>query len=436
MARVPYKEILKRNSAKALFDGKKRDKKDRDLERAFKETGLLETDALSEFLNDSRSIRLHSIEKGKRSGEALRPYLFPTRPYSPAEVAELVPWCVGLGKPGKYGATAYWARLVRALRGVWVKPTLLGEESVDKSEKNKAKQIIQIGDHVKDSVIVAISNLLTTDEMWAASACGKPKLTLDRYKRISDLVNQAINVRPKPDYLLLPELSLPMEWVYTLSSRLTSAGINLIAGTEYWHPDAKSIVSHAYLQLIDNRMGFATPVRIWQEKRQPAVGEDKELTSKYGKSWASRLRGKRRVYRHNDFYFGVMVCSELQNSKARMSYQGKVDALMVLSWNQDLDTFSALVEAAALDVHAYTVLVNNRKYGDSRVRSPAKESFLRDLARLRGGENDYCVTVKLNIKDLRAFQSRAKRWPEKSDQFKPVPEGFRLRRQRKVKPPK
>ena len=62
---------------------------------------------------------------------------------------------------------------------------------------------------------------------------------------------------------------------------------------------------------------------------------------------------------------------------------------MVPAWNQDLDIFSALIEAAAMDVHAYTTPVNNRKYGDSRVRSPAKESFRRDLTRIRGGENDY-----------------------------------------------
>jgi hypothetical protein len=75
----------------------------------------------------------------------------------------------------------------------------------------------------------------------------------------------------------------------------------------------------------------------------------------------------------------------LQNSKERVKFQGKVDALMALSWNQDLDTFSALIESAALDVHAYTILVNNRKYGNSRVRSPAKEPFMRDIARVRGG---------------------------------------------------
>lgn len=436
LAHVPYRMILHRQAAKALIDGKKRSANDRRLERAFKEAQILDVEALSDFLRQSRKSRLRRIETGKRSGELLRPYFFPTRPYTPLEVAELVPWCVGLGRSGRYVPTVQWARYVRALRGVWVKPTLLGELETDRDKLDRPPSIVKIGFGETDNVVVAITNLLTTDAMWAASASGSPKLTLERYKRMSELVNQAIRVRPRPDYLLLPELSLPTEWVHSLSSRLTQSGINLIAGTEYKHPDAKTILSHACLQLIDNRMGFPTPVRIWQEKREPAVGEDKELTTKFGKTWASTPSLRKPIYQHNGFYFGVMVCSELQNSKARVRFQGKVDALMVLSWNKDLDTFSALVEAAALDVHAYAVLVNNRKYGDSRVRSPAKEAFRRDLARLRGGENDFCVTVKLDVKALRAFQSRAKRWPEPSDNFKPVPEGFRLLATRRVKPPR
>lgn len=435
LGRVPYKSILQRPAAKALVDGKKRPKSDRLLEASLRETGLLDLDALSDFLSESRKSRLQHVEPGKRSGEQLRPYLFPTRPYTPLEVAELVPWCLGLNRPGKQPPAVQWATFVRALRGVWVKPTLLGEQESSPG-KIKKPPVIQIGDDNSDNVLVAITNLLTTDEMWAASGSGTPKLTLDRYKRISDLANQAIRVRPRPDYLLLPELSLPREWVHSLGARLNQSGINLIAGTEYRHPDAKSIVSHACLQLIDNRMGFPTPVRIWQEKRQPAPSEEKVLLGRFGKTWASTPSRKKPVYRHNGFYFGVMVCSELQNSKARVSLQGKIDALMVLAWNQDLDTFSALIESAALDIHAYTVLVNNRKYGDSRVRSPAKESFLRELARVRGGENDFCVTVVLDVKALRAFQSRNKRWPEPSDPYKPVPEGFRLLSGRWVKPPK
>jgi len=142
------------------------------------------------------------------------------------------------------------------------------------------------------------------------------------------------------------------------------------------------------------------------------------------------------VYVHNGMHFGVMVCSELQNSSDRIKFQGDVDALMVLSWNQDLDTFAALIESTALDLHAYTILVNNRIYGDSRVRTPAKQSFLRDLARVRGGDNDFVIATTLNIDSLRTFQSRAKRWPQEGDEFKPVPEGFRLAETRKKLPPK
>ena len=123
------------------------------------------------------------------------------------------------------------------------------------------------------------------------------------------------------------------------------------------------------------------------------------------------------IYIHNGVNFGVMVCSEQQNSKARIRFQGAVDTLMVLIWNRDLETFASLIESAELDVHAYTILVNNRKYGDSRVRSPAKESFLRDIARLRGGDNDFIVAATLDIGALRAFQSRVKCWPEEDDKF-------------------
>jgi hypothetical protein len=229
-----------------------------------------------------------------------------------------------------------------------------------------------------------------------------------------------------------------LRWVNSISNRLQASGISLIAGTEYRHSETKTIYSQACLTLTDDRLGYPSSVRIWQPKLEPAVGEDKELISKFGKNWKefSEKEKQKPVYSHNGFCFGVMICSELQNSKARIAFQGEVDALLVLAWNQDLDTFSALVEASALDIHAYTVLVNNRNYGDSRVRAPAKESFERDLARLRGGKNDFCVMVELDIEKLRAFQSRAKRWTENGDPFKPTPEGFKISKERKYLPPK
>jgi hypothetical protein len=155
----------------------------------------------------------------------------------------------------------------------------------------------------------------------------------------------------------------------------------------------------------------------------------------YGKAWgARRPNDEKAVYAHQDFCFGVLMCAELQNMKHRLRFQGDVDCVIVLSWNQDLDTFSALVEAASLDVHANIALVNNRRFGDSRVRSPAKEHYERDVCRLRGGMNEHVVVVEIDAHKLRAFQSRATRWPGKDDPYKPVPEGFTLASFRKTDP--
>jgi hypothetical protein len=338
-----------------------------------------------------------------------------------------------------------WAKYVRALRGVWIKPNLLSPDEPMPTNKektqNKRNRPVRIGLRQKNSVVVAITNIATEDDCWEESASGKPKLTLDRYKRVAELVNQAIMLKPKPDYLIFPELSMPLKWVNSIAAKLMSNGISLIAGTEYCHFGSDEIFSEACMELTDDRLGFPSSVRIVQPKLEPAVGEDKELISKFGLKWRDfRIKHKqpliKPVYNHNGFYFGIMVCSELQNSKARIDFQGKIDALMILSWNKDIDTFSSLVESAALDVHSYVILVNNRLYGDSRVRSPAKESFQKDIARLKGGKNDFCVAVELDIRKLRAFQSRAKRWPDSIDPFKPVPEGFEILPDRRVKPPK
>ncbi len=444
LAKQPYKQILRSKSAGQLV-GRRDDGKENQILKLLESTELVNVEVLKAFLQSTRSSRLGAVDKGKRKKESYLPYLFPTRALTPAEISELAPECVGLrktdGQLSEERPAVIWAQYTQALRGVWIKPTLLAIEQDDEepSEKKKSRRFLKVGTERKQKITIALTNLKTEDRDWAATACNKPNLSKERYQRISELVNQAIKLKPRPDYLLFPELSIPLQWVESVALRLTAAGISLVAGTEYRHMEGDQLLSEACLVLTDNRLGYPASVKIWQPKLQPAVGEDKELTSKYGKAWAhSSLRGKRGkpVYFHNGAYFGVMVCSELQNSKARIRFQGEVDALMVLSWNQDLDTFAALVESAALDVHAYTILVNNRKYGDSRVRSPAKESFLRDIARVRGGDNDFLVAATLNIDDLRAFQSRAKRWPHDGDKFKPVPEGFRLHPGRRVLPPR
>lgn len=409
--------------------------------------------------SDLREFLSKSTEIGKGKGAArvpsrcigvaadapvpsLLPYLLPTRPYTTQEVSLFLPEeCVfdGLGD----APARTWARFVRAVRGVWVWGSLV---SVSTSPTDNDEGVREVGakqlriarlgtDKAIGKVRLGISSLLTTEESFSAAASGRPDLSPSRYMRIERLVNQAIDAYPRPTHLLLPELSLPERWIDTVSRLLQEAGISLVAGLDYHRESSSHIHSEAVLVLSDDRLGFPSSVQIRQPKSLPAAGEEEILLKRFGLEWPVRLAGEHKpVYIHSGYCFGVLVCSELQNIGHRQHFQGNVDCMMVLSWNQDLETFSALVESASLDVHAHIALVNNRKYGDSRVRSPAKGAHRRDACRLRGGQNEHVVVVELDIQSLRAFQSRAKRWPSKDDPYKPVPEGFSIASFRRMTP--
>jgi hypothetical protein len=365
--------------------------------------------------------------------------LFPTRPYSTQEIPLFLPEQTIFGEGVQNPAKA-WAKYTRAMRGIWVWGNLLGFDvhppTVSEiGNTNQEKRFAKLGTKSKSQIKLGISSLLTNDDSYIAAAKGRSDISPQRYARIERIVNAAISAHPKPTHLLLPELSLPERWIDTVSGMLRDASISLIAGLDYQIGALDSIHSEAVLVLLDDRLGFPASVQIRQPKFLPAAGEEQMLLKLFGRKWTDGLINRQKpIYDHAGFHFGVLVCSELQNISYRKYFQGYVDCMMVLSWNQDLETFSALVESASLDVHAHIALVNNRKYGDSRVRVPAKAHHRRDLCRLRGGENEHVVVVELDIENLRAFQSRDKRWPCEDDPYKPVPEGFDLSGLRRTTP--
>lgn len=437
-AKTPYKDHLRRDAKRqrpSLSD------------EEFLATCYERLDDLSDFLgkttaaDDLSTYRVHPramTAESEVDRPSRLPYLFPTRPYSTEEVSLFLPGeCVFVGKGGdKQTPARNWARFVRALRGVWVWESLLEPATAAPAEAHADDIKLAVLDGAgHQQILLGISSLLTSDDTWKDAASGRADLSRERYKRIEDVVNQAIKASPKPTHLLLPELSLPERWLGTVTGLLRDSGISLIAGLDY-HVTKTTIHSEAVLVLADDRLGFPAFVRIHQPKTEPAPKEDFLLQRDFGKQWTTfpAARGAKPVYLHQGFAFGVLICSELQNVQHRLNFQGAVDCMMVLSWNQDLETFSALVESASLDVHAYVALVNNRRFGDSRVRVPEKTNHKRDVCRLRGGENEHVVVIRLDATALREFQSRAKRWPEDADPFKPVPEGFAIKWYREAKP--
>ncbi|WP_205955563.1 reverse transcriptase domain-containing protein [Pantoea stewartii] len=383
---------------------------------------FLKKSSQSDLKSNTSRIYYHCKDKFSTATElSLLPYLLPTRPYSAQEISLYLPDECIFGK-NSISPNFIWAKYVRAIRGVWV----LGNSYSNYNFNNDDTRVAHVGKpNDKSKVLLGISSLLTEEKSFDEAANGKPDISRERYKSIERIVNQAVDAYPRPTHLLLPELSLPERWINTVSKFLQDAGISLIAGLDYSKPTDETIYSEAVLILRDDRLGFPSSVQIRQPKSLPAPSEEERLEKFFGLRWADKSSNKI-IYNHSGFYFGLLICSELQNIRYRQAFQGHVDCLMVLSWNKDIESFSALVESASLDVHAYIALVNNRAYGDSRVRSPAKKSFGRDICRLRGGENEHIVVASIDIDKLRSFQSRKRRWPAEVDPFKPIPEGYTI----------
>lgn len=313
--------------------------------------------------------------------------------------------------------------VVLAMRGF----TLSGSPCFDR------KNVLHISDaKVPSKCGIAVSSWRTDLGSWAAAATRRPDPDVDRYARLNRLLDSVIAEPQHSRYLILPELALPAHWFVRIARKLQGRGISLITGIEYLHAGRSRVRNQVWAALSHDGLGFPSLMIYRQDKQRPALHEESELYRVAGvemkpeKPWQSPP-----ILQHGDFRFALLVCSELTNIGYRADLRGKVDALFVPEWNQDTETFNALVESAALDVHAYIVQCNDRQYGDSRIRGPFRDSWKRDVLRVKGGITDYCVIGQIDIHALRQFQS-SHRSPGKP--FKPVPDGFEIGYERRVLP--
>lgn len=282
-------------------------------------------------------------------------------------------------------------------------------------------------------VSIAIASWQTKLSSWLASVSRHPDPDTHRWDRFNHLLNQILKSPNAPQYLILPELSVPAHWFLGAIGKLSSKKISLISGIEYLHRKPNTVHNQVWAALPHNALGFPASMIYRQDKQRPALHEEHEIWRVAKKILKPELQAwtSPPIVKHGNFYFSTLICSELTNIKYRAELRGKIDALFIPEWNQDTDTFNSLVESAALDIHTYIIQCNDRQYGDSRIRSPHKDSWMRDVVRVKGGIEDYFVIGEIDPQALRAFQSAAR---SPKGPFKPVPDGFEILRARKILP--
>lgn len=335
---------------------------------------------------------------------------FATRPLSLSELYLIAP------EPFSTSHCATLGEVVYALRGFE-----LSEHKMPHWDKHK---VLHIPDgEPKAKQTIAVASWETTEQSFVAAVMRRPEPdSRNRYQRLNRLINELISRPDGAGYLILPEIAIPPQWFMRIAYKLKGRGISLITGVEYLHAPKKRVRNQVWASLTHDGLGFPSLMLYRQDKQRPALHEEQELFRLAGlEMHPSNPWQQPPIIQHGDFRFALMICSELTNIRYRSDLRGKIDALFVPEWNSDTDTFNALVESAALDIHAYIIQCNNRQFGDSRIRAPYRDRWKRDLLRVKGGNHDYCITGEIDVLALRQFQS-SHRSPTKG--FKPVPDGF------------
>lgn len=275
---------------------------------------------------------------------------------------------------------------------------------------------------------------LCTEEKWWTTSLTAPTLSVERQRRLSRVLNQAIDTagrakrRGVSTLLVLPELSLPQRWLREVVRHVIQSepSLSLVAGVEY-DVVGKKVFNEAIAVLP--RPYMSTAGWIWT-KRRPAHHERKALLEK-NLEFSTRATERRFVVLNSEHgRFLALICSELLEVDARSQLLGRIDLLLVPAWNPDITSFESLVHSTALELHSFVGVANNGIFSDCRVRGPYADSWRREASRLISPHQNETVVAELPVGLLRLYRSDPslyeearkdnKDWPG----WKPMPPGM------------
>ena len=303
---------------------------------------------------------------------------------------------------------------------VTISKSCIEENSNENNSKWELKKFVISHKKAKTKVKLGISNFILDESSINNILMRKKVNRKEKYRNLMKIINSSIESKYQVDYIILPELALPRNWLIFLSQELYNKKTSVITGGEYEITADGKVINPVY-SLLYTETNYTSSYLLIKEGKIHIAPEEKKIIENLQLSLPKKSRSKF-IYQHGNFQFSNLICFDITDLKIRTLLRGKIDALFVVALNRDLDYFASIAETTSRDMHCYIVIVNSGKYGDSRIRAPYRENYLRDIVRIKGGKNSYLVIDEIDIKSLREFHSQL--YYDKEALFKPHPPGF------------
>jgi len=276
----------------------------------------------------------------------------------------------------------------------------------------------------REKLRIALANIVVQEKNVKASLNKKPHLSSHRMNELFKILNMV--EKERADLLVMPELSVPYDWLPILSNYSRRHQKALIFGLEHFVTRGNYAINALVTILPFKSNGYKFSFVKLRIKNHYSPEEELEIITQHKCKVPMGFPYSYDIFVWNGIHFSCFNCYELADIKHRSIFRSKIDIFFASEFNADVNYFSNIVESVSRDIHCYFVQVNSANYGDSRITAPSKTE-IKNIIQIKGGDNSTILIGQVDVGELRKFQ--IKNYNEQKNnatkyEFKPTPPDF------------
>lgn len=240
------------------------------------------------------------------------------------------------------------------------------------------------------------------------------------------------NHSSQPHIIILPELSIPIGFIDDVKRISKKMGAVIIGGLDFIKGENEnSAMNKAIIVIPQNwpARGFSKRVNTVHFGKTFFSSDEKKLFTAC--NLIPRPDPAMYILDAGEFgRIGVAICSDFFDIERFVIYKGRIQHMLVIAHNMDINSYYFLCEAISRLVYCNVVICNTGFYGGSIVFSPYKKSHKRVIYKHEGKGLFTTQVVELPVKTLNEAQQKEE---DKDELFKSKPPGYEYKIKRTPK---